>query len=109
MQKIIACTMMLWATAAQAAHVSWYGSEMHGRTASGARWQPNGLTLASRTLPFGTRVLLAYRGRSVVCTVTDRGPAAYTGRSLDLSRGCASALGMLRAGVANVSVQVMGR
>ena len=38
--------------------------------------------------------------------VNDRGPAAWTGRSLDLSRGAAQALGMLGAGTARVTWRV---
>jgi rare lipoprotein A len=58
-------------------------------------------------LPFGTRLEVTYRGRSTIVTVNDRGPAAYTGRSLDLSRGAASDLGMFGAGDARVTFRVI--
>lgn len=83
---------------------SYYGREMHGRTAFG-RWNPMGLTCAHRSLPFGTHLSVAYRGRSAVVTVTDRGPAARTGRSIDLSQGAARKIGMERAGVATIEVE----
>jgi rare lipoprotein A len=81
----------------------WQGS----RTASGARFNPDGLTAAHRTLPFGTRVLVtnATNGRSVTVTINDRGPF-IKGRVIDLSRGAASAIGMTGQGVARVSYSV---
>ena len=48
------------------------------------------LTAAHRTLPMGTRLRLTYAGRSVVVRINDRGPAVWTGRSLDVSRGAAT-------------------
>jgi rare lipoprotein A len=80
------------------------------RTASGARFNPGGMTAAHRTLPFGTRVLVtsAATGRSVTVTINDRGPFVK-GRIIDLSRGAASALGITGAGVSRVSVSVIGR
>jgi rare lipoprotein A len=84
----------------------WQGT----RTASGARFNPGGMTAAHRTLPFGTKVLVTHvsSGRSVTVTITDRGPFVK-GRIIDLSRGAASALGITGAGLAKVSVSVLGR
>src|SRR5262245_9346699 len=79
------------------------------RTASGARFNPGGMTAAHRSLPFGTRVLVtsAATGRSVTVTINDRGPFVK-GRIIDLSRGAAQALGITGAGLARVSVSVVG-
>jgi rare lipoprotein A len=84
----------------------WQGT----RTASGARFNPNGLTAAHRTLPFGTRVRVTNHsnGRSVTVTINDRGPF-IKGRVIDLSRGAAQVIGMTGAGVARVSYSVVGR
>jgi rare lipoprotein A len=82
---------------------SYYGSESGNRTANGERFNPHGLTAAHRTLPFGTRLRVCYRG-CVVVRVNDRGPFVR-GRSLDLSHGAARAIGMLGVGVARVSVE----
>lgn len=90
---------------AQPVRASWYGAEMGRRTANGARWNPSGLTCAHRSLPFGTRLRLTFRARTAVCTVTDRGPAAWTGRALDLSKGTARAIGLLGVGVAIVNME----
>ncbi len=68
-------------------------------TASGERFNKRALTCAHRTLPFGTMVRVGYRGRAISCRVNDRGPALWTGRSLDLSLGAAKVLGMTTAGV----------
>jgi rare lipoprotein A len=83
---------------------SWYGSESHGRTASGAPWRPMGFSAAHRSLRFGTRLRVTFRGRSAIVVVLDRGPARYTGRDLDLSRGAARAIGLEAAGVGLVHV-----
>ena len=43
------------AYAGQTVRATWYGHELAGnRTASGERFNPNGLTAAHRSLPFGT-------------------------------------------------------
>jgi rare lipoprotein A len=98
-----------WALPAYAASckASWYGYESGSRTASGARFHPNELTAAHRSLRFGTRLRVSWMRRSVVVTVTDRGPAKWTGRCLDLSKGAAARLGMIRAGVAHVTFKVL--
>jgi rare lipoprotein A len=64
-------------------------------TASGARFNPDGMTAAHRTFPFGTRLMVINprNGRSVTVTVNDRGPFTR-GVSLDLSRGAAKTIGL---------------
>ena len=84
------------AHAGQTVRATWYGHELAGnRTASGERFNPNGLTAAHRSLPFGTclRVGNPKTGRSVSVRVNDRGPFTK-GLSLDLSYGAARAIGM---------------
>lgn len=81
---------------------SFYGSESGSRTASGHRFNPNGMTAAHRTLPFGT-VLHVCRSGCVFVTVNDRGPF-IRGRQLDLSAGAARAVGLTGAGVGRVEV-----
>jgi len=80
------------------------------KTASGARFNPDGLTAAHRTLPFGTRVRVTNQsnGQSVIVTINDRGPF-IGGRVIDLSRGAARQINMTGAGVARVSLEVLGR
>jgi len=86
---------------------SWYGSEFASRrTASGNRFDPAALTGAHRTLPLGMKVLVTNlrNGRSVLVTITDRGPFLRQ-REIDLSYGAARVLGMLQQGVARVSIE----
>jgi rare lipoprotein A len=88
---------------------SYYGHEFHGReTASGRTYRKNEMTAAHRTLPFGTKVRVTNleTGRTVVVTVTDRGPYRRE-RVIDLSKRAARKLGILRAGVARVRLDVV--
>ncbi len=89
---------------AEPMRASFYGAESGRRTASGLPFDPLGLTAAHRSLPFGMRLRVCLAACAVV-TVTDRGPAAWTGRSLDLSRGAARLIGLERRGVATVTVE----
>jgi rare lipoprotein A len=59
------------------------------------------MTVAHKSLPFGTRLRVHLGARSVVVRVNDRGPFIM-GRGLDLSLGAARALGMVGRGVATV-------
>jgi len=79
-------------------------------TASGAHFNPEGMTAAHRSLPFGTRVRVTHlgNGRTVEVRINDRGPFVG-GRIIDLSRGAAGVLGMHGQGVARVQVTVLGR
>jgi rare lipoprotein A len=79
-----------------------------GKVASGGRFDPNGLTAAHRTLPFGTRVRVtdAKTGKSVVVTINDRGPFGK-GRVIDLSPAAARVLGMIDRGVIYVRAEIL--
>jgi len=86
---------------------SWYGPEFgRRRTASGARFDPDGLTGAHRTLPIGSvvRVTNLRNGRSVLLTITDRGPFRRH-RQIDVSLGAARALGFVQRGVERVLIE----
>jgi len=88
---------------------SYYDSRFHGaRTASGERYDEKALTAAHRTLPFGTHVQVTNlgNGRSVVVTITDRGPFAR-GRVIDVSRRAARKLDFLRDGTARVRLEIV--
>lgn len=95
--------------ATQEGLASWYGPGFAGRTTSnGEVFDPSAMTAAHRTLPFGTRVLVTNleTGASVEVRINDRGPFK-AGRVIDLSRAAADRIGMLRSGVARVSVEVV--
>jgi rare lipoprotein A len=89
----------------EAGTASYYGNRHQGkRTASGKKFDQHGLTAAHRWLPFGTKVRVTAlgTGKAVIVTITDR---LYSNRRvIDLSTAAAEMLGMLRAGVAQVSL-----
>ena len=80
------------------------------RVASGGWFNPNAMTAAHKTLPFGTRVRVTHvsNGRSVVVRINDRGPY-IRGRIIDLSKAAAGVIGMQGQGVARVRMEVLGR
>ena len=80
-----------------------YGSSP--RTASGQLFQPDGLTAAHKTLPFGTRVKVTNprTGASTIVIINDRGPFTR-GRDIDLSRGAARAIGLTSVGKVCVKI-----
>lgn len=101
---ILALAAIAQPAAAQSGAASWYGSG--SRTANGERFNPNGMTAAHRTLPFGTRVQVKNirNGRTIVVRINDRGPFVR-GRIIDLARGSARAIGM--GGVTHVALSVV--
>lgn len=88
---------------------SWYGHPHHGRlTASGQRFNMHELTAAHRTLPFGSRVRVVNltNGRSVVVTITDRGPF-IKGRVIDLSYAAGRRIALIGPGTAPVRLKIL--
>lgn len=85
---------------------SWYGRAHQGmRTASGERFDRDGLTAAHPALPFGTRVRVVNlaNDRAVIVRITDRGP--HDGRAIDLSEAAAREIGMIASGTARVRIE----
>ena len=88
---------------------SYYHDKFEGRpTASGEPYRKEELTAAHRTYPFGTRlrVTRVETGQSVEVRVNDRGPHSPN-RVIDLSRRAAEDLDIVRAGVAEVEIEVL--
>lgn len=89
--------------------ISYYARKFAGRpTASGEIFDPEAMTMAHPTLPFGTlvRVTTLHGGRSVVLKVNDRGP--FHGRRVaDVSPAAARLLGMIRAGLVKARIEVI--
>lgn len=79
---------------------SWYGHELAGNhTANGEMFNPDGISAAHRTLPFGTILkVMMDNGKGnpegVYVRINDRGPFVK-GRIIDLSWGAAKKLGMM--------------
>ncbi len=97
----------LFATGAHARNqcggASWYA--LTSLTASGERANPNAMTAAHRSLPFGTQVRVTNKrnGRSITVRINDRGPFVG-GRIIDLSRAAAQQLGFINQGTAPVCI-----
>ena len=86
---------------------SWYGPKFHGKfTANGEIYDQMALTAAHKHLSFGTllKVTNPRNGRSVIVRINDRGPYVE-GRDLDLSKGAAIELGIMRKGVAKLRIE----
>ena len=83
---------------------SWYCCYFNGRpTATGAIYDEDGWTAASRTLPLGTMVVVTRGSVRVLLLVNDRGPYVE-GRVIDLSAAAARALDV---GVSDVQIEVV--
>jgi rare lipoprotein A len=90
---------------------TWYGPGFHGRrTASGERFNRNAMTLASRHLPFGTRVRVVNprTGKSAIARVNDRGPFRG-GYTADLSQGLARKIGLSSSGAVRLEILPKGK
>lgn len=90
---------------------SWYGKKFHGRkTANGEVYDKYALTAAHRRLPFGTKVKVTRldNNREVIVRINDRGPY-IPGRIIDLSKGAAKELGMLKKGLVKVKLKILGK
>ena len=89
---------------AESGIASSYSTREQGtRTSRGRALHDGALTAAHKTLPFGSRVRVTNRanGRSVVVTITDRGPFVR-GRVIDLTPAGARAIGL--SGLAHVTL-----
>jgi rare lipoprotein A len=89
--------------------ISWYGRDFAGRrTASGERFDPHAMTMAHRSLPLGTIVLVVNddNGRSVALRVNDRGPFRAD-RVADVSRAASRELGFQQSGITEATIRVL--
>jgi rare lipoprotein A len=89
--------------------ISWYGRDFAGRrTASGERFDPRAMTMAHRSLPLGTIVLVVNddNGRSVALRVNDRGPYRDD-RVADVSRAASRELGFQQSGITEATIRVL--
>jgi rare lipoprotein A len=90
--------------------VAHYGRKFNGRkTASGERFNAAAMTMAHKTLPFGTklRVTNLANKRSVIVRVNDRGPTTAD-RVGDLTTAAARKIRATKAGVINAKLEVVG-
>ncbi|MDT3679486.1 MAG: septal ring lytic transglycosylase RlpA family protein [Burkholderiaceae bacterium] len=93
----------------QQGRISYYGRRFDAQpTASGEPFDPDAMTMAHPTLPFGSivRVTNLRNGRSAELRVNDRGPYEK-GRIADVSRAAAKKLGMLHHGVTRARIELL--
>jgi len=86
-----------------------YSDKFVGRkTASGQKFCQGQLTAAHRSLPLGTKVRVTNvsTSKSVDVSINDRGPF-HSRRLIDLSKEAAAQIGMKRAGIALVKLEVL--
>ncbi len=93
---------------AQSMLTSYYGAgePLKHLTASGRPFNRREFTAAHPYYPYGTVLRVCSPQRCVRVVVNDRGPAAWTGRGLDVTRAAAQALGFIRRGVAWLNVTI---
>lgn len=95
----------------KAGQASWYGENHRGKLmANGKRFDPSKMTAASWFYPLGARVRVNLKGpaRSVVVTITDRGPAGSLvreGRIIDLAQAAFDHLARSSIGLVAVTVE----
>jgi len=116
---LLGTALLAWSVAAQSAAstmtgtASWYGEAHRGKLmANGKAFNPDELTAASWFYPLETRLLVTCKTanrevKSVMVTVTDRGPAhrlVKNGRVIDLSHAAFERLAPPAVGLIEVNV-----
>jgi len=92
-----------------AGNASYYADRFHGRpTSTGETYNKNAYTAASKEFPVGTVLRVTNVANNLVTQVriNDCGPH-HPDRIIDLSRAAAEQIGLLRAGVAMVNLEVL--
>src|ERR1051325_2538167 len=93
---------------------SWYGEDHRGRLmANGKKFNPDKLTAASWFYPLGTKVRVTFKtenqpARSVLVTITDRGPSrelVRDGRIIDLTHAAFKRLARPGLGLIAITVE----
>lgn len=98
-----------FSTSEYSGKASYYGKSHHGKTmANGKKFNMYALTVAHKTLKFGTKLEVTNikNDKSIVVEVTDRGPY-IKGRVLDLSQEAFSRIGNISTGVVSIKYKVI--
>jgi len=93
---------------AETCEASYYSWELAGNlTASGEPFNPLDYTAAHWTYEFGSVLYVEnlWTGQATYVRVSDRGPASWTERCLDLSLAAAEDIGMTYSGFAPVHIE----
>ena len=89
--------------------VCWYGYRNEkSATASGESYDPEQLTAAHRSLPFGTmvRVLRVDKGTNVIVRINDRDTLSQ-GKVIQVSRKAAEKIDLIQEGTAPCRIEVL--
>lgn len=106
---IILSTFAAQSVSAEEGVAAYYSNKFQGRKmVNGQRYDKNKLTAAHKTLPLGTKVKVTdlKNNKSVVVTITDRGPHSPK-RIVDLSYAAAKKIGLIRAGLSRVNLAIV--
>ena len=91
---------------------SWYGKQHQGlKMANGKPFDRRKMTAAAWNMPLGTvvKVVNLKNGKSVMVTITDRGPHPRLNRAIDLSEAAAAELGYIKEGLTPVFISRVPR
>jgi rare lipoprotein A len=94
---------------------SYYGgpgdNSVGSKTASGQKFNFKAMTAAHRKMAFGTKVRVTNpkNRKSVTVVINDRGPAAWTGRCIDLTYAAFGKIANRKHGEVTVKVQVVSK
>lgn len=89
---------------------SYYADSFYGQTtANGESLKELGMTAAHKSLPFGTMVEVTnlLNNKSVIVRINDRGPYR-PGRIIDLTDLAAKKLGIMKAGIGEIRIRIVG-
>ena len=93
----------------QTGKASYYAEKFHGRlTANGERFNMYDMTCAHKKIQFNSllEVTNLNNGKKIIVRVNDRGPFAPH-RIIDLSKGAAKNIDMIRDGVVNIKIKII--
>lgn len=110
--KVLGKTYKVWRDVTSYSEVgiaSWYGPSFDGKkTSNGEIYNMNGYSAAHKNLPLPSflKVTNLSNNKSVIVRVNDRGPF-HSNRIIDLSKGAAQALDVIRPGTAKVKIELI--
>lgn len=110
---ILAAVLFLAAFTTQAAIASWYGEDHRGLPMANCKpFNPDAMTCASWFYPLGSKLKISKGRKSVIVTVTDRGPnhrLVKDGRTIDLSASAFCKLANPDLGLIPVKIERINR
>lgn len=109
MKRIVILLACAFAASAETGTISYYSSAYNGRqTFCKDTFDNSKMTAAHRSLPCGTKLKVTNNknDKSVIVTVTDRGPTIAS-RSLSVTKAAAQQLGFVKSGLTEAKFEVV--